>query len=466
MSDKKNNFTEDTYMPESMNVEPQACNSCMTYCQTSCETMCQTGCEVNCQTTCQKSCQNCQGRCESTCQKICQTNCERLCQSTCEIGCMSTCERNCQNCEGSCQSSCQRICQENCERLCQDYCEVNCLATCQVSCQNCEGRCEAACEKSCQNCEGRCETVCEKSCQNCLGNVCLSSCQKCLGNCEENCERLCQENCEINCLAGCQISCENCQGVACQTCQCEGQNNQQPVDEHTNLISAIERVPISLYEMDYVNSNPDRLNIKVDYIRTSYVMESATRKKSDGTIVNVTRIKDFSLPFNQISTDISTEYPPLYSACATFALAAVMTYYSQKLISPSWLHYSNSSNIDWSKSLNMVLKRSSSAPALRYKNSGHIAYTSFNEIKEYIDSGIPVILHCTGNGRNPQHWVVAFGYDNNCISLDDLYVLDSIESTSNLYGREINLAECMSRNGVIGSDQKYNVDIYRVVEEN
>ncbi len=316
------------------NIEPQACNSCMTYCQTSCETMCQTGCEVSCQSTCQKSCQNCQGRCESTCQKICQTsceklcqstceincqstcqkscqncegrcettcenscqsscqkncqeNCERLCQSTCETSCMGTCERSCQNCEGRCESSCQRICQDNCERLCQDNCEINCLSTCQVSCQNCEGRCETTCQKSCQNCEGRCETVCEKSCQNCEGNVCLSSCQNCLGDvclsscqkCEGRCETVCEKSCQ-NCLGLCQDYCEiNCLGECQVACQCTGQNNQgsptQPIIDNSLV-----------YRIRLANTSDIYLNINIDEdceINNNCTVNINTLNKTVGT---------------------------------------------------------------------------------------------------------------------------------------------------------------------------------------
>ncbi len=518
MSDKKNNFTEDTYMPESMNVEPQACNSCMTYCQTSCETMCQTGCEVNCQTTCQKSCQNCQGRCESTCQKICQTNCERLCQSaceigcmstcekscqnacesscqsscqkicqtncerlcqsTCEIGCMSTCERNCQNCEGSCQSSCQRICQENCERLCQDYCEVNCLATCQVSCQNCEGRCEAACEKSCQNCEGRCEDTCEKSCQNCEGVAC-QTCQNCEGvACQtcQNCEGVACQTCQ-NCEGVACQSCQNCEGVACQSCQscqtnCEVycQNScehvclfggQLPTDEHINLTNATEEVPIKYYNYEYIDSNPQQLKIKIysDAIRK----ELKTTRNG-----NLTTIDNYSLPFNQRNTKMLEKYTLMDQACPVFALATVMTYYSKILICPTWLHFTDDQGILWYDSLNMIENKSENKPALKFNIPIYKTYTSdsLDEIKNYIDSGVPVIIYCSGknsSGSTQPHWVAVYGYKNNCDSINDLYVMDSFaENRTNFYGNSFDLAESMNNSKITD----YEIIRYVIVEEN
>lgn len=38
---------------------------------------------------------------------------------------------------------------------------------------------------------------------------------------------------------------------------------------------------------------------------------------------------------------------------------------------------------------------------------------SLSTIKAEIDAGHPVVVHATGNGT--QHWVVAFGYDNNAV---------------------------------------------------
>ena len=70
-------------------------------------------------------------------------------------------------------------------------------------------------------------------------------------------------------------------------------------------------------------------------------------------------------------------------------------------------------------------------------------------IKAEIDADKPVAVHAYvvyPNGKDSEHWVVAYGYTNNAATADDILVADPFNSdTSSTSGRLLNLKEAYSR---------------------
>lgn len=121
-------------------------------------------------------------------------------------------------------------------------------------------------------------------------------------------------------------------------------------------------------------------------------------------------------------------------------------------------------------SIEKVENRNTSKPALMYKNFGtdknkiyEKKYPSINEIKSFIDSAIPVIVCCEDSNHTYDHWVVAFGYINDCNSTDDLYIMDSVNhNTTEIFGTKDSLKTRMSKIGF----NNYTIKCIRVLEKN
>lgn len=195
------------------------------------------------------------------------------------------------------------------------------------------------------------------------------------------------------------------------------------------LIPATYTVSNSSYTLNYFKANKPTIQI-------SSIRSTTSPSASNGTAM----ISNFSKSFNQTNSGIVGVDSSLRYACATFALACAMTYYSKVLISPYWLSRSGSS-ILWDDSLALV--KNTSNQVLLSRTVDTTSFTLSN-IKSYIDNGKPVILHCTGSGSGEEHWVVVYGYQNYCATKNDLLVMDSVNSSSYIYGESKTLKTAMS----------------------
>ena len=160
---------------------------------------------------------------------------------------------------------------------------------------------------------------------------------------------------------------------------------------------------------------------------------------------------------NQKYSGIEDSYIFDYGCCLC-CIGNVLSYYSTKnysvneLVDNGWWiwHYNQDDNGNWIP----VWKEAKWTVPQDIVNFHD--YTPFNEntdyatIKEEIDKGYPVILHCKGvyKGKLYEHWTVAYKYINNCQGTKDIFVLDpaNYAEPNNSCGLFIPLSQSMQTN--------------------
>jgi hypothetical protein len=156
-----------------------------------------------------------------------------------------------------------------------------------------------------------------------------------------------------------------------------------------------------------------------------------------------------SLPFAQTSDEFKSINPNYLSSCKAFAMAALLTFYSKRLISPHWFIQSGwiPPGCDNSHVTSAVTYGGKGAFKLVTLNAGN---TTLAQLKSKIDDGVPVLLrYKKSNLPSDQHWVVVYGYTGTGTSKFNFLVVDSANTTTPPtpnYGKEFNLDESSSWN--------------------
>ncbi len=225
------------------------------------------------------------------------------------------------------------------------------------------------------------------------------------------------------------------------------------------LIDAPTTVSASKYTLDYFKTAFTEVNVTDFRAHTSPALVGNTRK-----------IADMSLPFNQLSTEIVGVNSKYQSACMAFATASIMTFYTKKLISPGWFTIAASGSYTYGEPM-----KDFKVNGVKNLHLDKLTIGTESEnvatIKARIEDGQPVLVYCTGNGKYGEHWVVAYGFKNNCATKNDILVLDSANTTSLRYGRSIDgsidltLGSSMAYNKVSDANGNYNITEIRVVNK-
>jgi hypothetical protein len=223
-----------------------------------------------------------------------------------------------------------------------------------------------------------------------------------------------------------------------------------------SIVDASITVAQSKYTIDYFSAEPGIINITSKRTITPPSVVSGEKK-----------IANISLPFSQTSTDVNEINSNYGSSCKAFAMAALLTFYSKKLISPHWFTQSGwvPPNCDNSFLTTAVTYGGKEAFKLVTINSGN---TTLAQLKTKIDAGIPVLLRCTGTGSGYQHWVVVYGYKGTGTLRSDFFVVDSANSsgTSTMYGRYDTLTGAMSWSSVSDANGNFTINESYYVTDN
>jgi len=202
------------------------------------------------------------------------------------------------------------------------------------------------------------------------------------------------------------------------------------------LLSAISTVTTDKYTLEYFSSTPGAIAITSKRVITK-----------PSLVNNEKKISNISLPFAQTSTYMKSVNANYGSSCKGFAMAALLTFYSQKLISPHWFTSFGwvPPNCDNSYVTSAVTYEGRGAFKLVAINTGN---TTLDELKTKIDAGIPVLLRFKVSDKPAdQHWVVVYGYKGTGTSKSDFLVVDSAnttQSTTPNYGKYFDLDQSSS----------------------
>lgn len=222
-----------------------------------------------------------------------------------------------------------------------------------------------------------------------------------------------------------------------------GQNNQiwkfeEYVTPPFSLVDASTKVNESKYTKEYFSALPGVINI------------TSKRAITPPSLVNgEKKIPNMSLPFAQTSDEINSINPNYLSSCKAFAMAALLTFYSRKLISSHWFTQSGwiPPGCDNSYVTSAVTYGGKEAFKLITLNAGN---TTLAQLKAKIDDGVPVLLrYKKSNLLRDQHWVVVYGYTGTGTSKSNFLVVDSANTTrppTPNYGKEFNLDQSASWN--------------------
>lgn len=215
-----------------------------------------------------------------------------------------------------------------------------------------------------------------------------------------------------------------------------------------NLVDASSTVTTDKYTIGYFFASPGVINITSKRVITPPSVVNGEKK-----------IANMSLPFAQTSTDIKSVNNNYGSACKAFAMAALLTFYSKKFISPHWF-----TQFGW---VPPNCDNKYVTDAVTYGGRGAFKLVSVStsttlaELKTKIDAGIPVLLRCTGSGAGVQHWVVVYGYKGAGTAKSDFLVFDSANTTQGTtprYGRYDTLTGSMSWSLVSDSNGNFTLN--------
>ena len=213
------------------------------------------------------------------------------------------------------------------------------------------------------------------------------------------------------------------------------------------IVDASSTVSTDKYTIDYFSAAPGDIVITSKRIINPPSVVSGEKK-----------IQNMSLPFAQTSSEIQSINSSYGSSCKAFAMAALLTYYSKKLISPHWF-----TQFGW---VPPECDNAHVTNAVTYGGKGAFKLvsistsTSLPQLKAKIDAGVPVLLHCTGNGAGKQHWVVVYGYKGSGTTNSDFLVIDSANTTKGTtprYGRYDTLTGAMSWSYVSDSNGIFTI---------
>ncbi len=224
-----------------------------------------------------------------------------------------------------------------------------------------------------------------------------------------------------------------------------------------SVVDANTKVNEINYTIEYFSAMPGAINI------------TAKREiKPPSTVNGEKKIANISLPFAQTSSTVQGLNSKYGASCKAFSMAALLTFYSKKLISPHWFTEFGwvPPNCDNSYLTSAVTYGSKGAFKLVTINSEN---TTFAELKAKIDLGIPVLLRCTGTGTGVQHWVVVYGYKGNGSAASDFFVVDSANKTKTtiMFGRDTILTESMSWSKVSDTNGNFTInESYYVIDNN
>jgi hypothetical protein len=230
------------------------------------------------------------------------------------------------------------------------------------------------------------------------------------------------------------------------------QNNQiwkfeEYIAPQFTIVDASITVATDKYTKDYFSAEPGAIVITSKRTITPPSVVSGEKK-----------ILNMSLPFAQTSSEIQSINFSYGSSCKAFAVAALLTYYSKKLISPHWF-----TQFGW---VPPECDNAHVTNAVTYGGKGAFKLvslstnTSLSQLKVKIDAGIPVLLRCTGNSAGKQHWVVVYGYKGEGTANSAFLVVDSANTTIGTtprYGRYDTLTGAMSWSYVSDSNGIFTI---------
>jgi len=215
-----------------------------------------------------------------------------------------------------------------------------------------------------------------------------------------------------------------------------------------SLVDASSTVTTDKYTKDYFSATPGAINITSKRVITPPSVVNGEKK-----------IPNMSLPFAQTSTEIRSVNPNYGSSCKAFAMAALLTFYSKKFISPHWF-----TQFGW---VPPNCDNSYVTPAVIYGGQGAFKLVSISttnttlaQLKAKIDAGIPVLLrYKVSDAAAGQHWVVVYGYKGTGTSKSDFLVVDSANTTQGTtpnYGKNFDLDQ--------SSNWNFETNVYTIAE--
>nr|WP_312578108.1 C39 family peptidase [Sedimentibacter sp.] len=215
-----------------------------------------------------------------------------------------------------------------------------------------------------------------------------------------------------------------------------------------SLVDASSTVATNKYTVEYFSATPGAINITSKRVITPPSVVSGEKK-----------ISNMSLPFAQTSTEIQSINASYGSSCKAFSMAALLTFYSKKFISPHWF-----TQFGW---VPPYCDNYYVTPVVTYGGKGAFKLVSIStnttlaQLKTKIDAGIPVLLHCTGSGSGKEHWVAVYGYKGSGTAKSDFFVVDSANTTQGTtprYGRYDTLTGSMSWSSVSDSNGNFTLN--------